>query len=314
MSTADADIQRLFSKREEFLDMMRKSQEFTTQLMKENERLRLRTVQMEKEILELREKTEDARVEALLQEKAALTEKLNRLEKRFSEMESENQDFASKYVEITQQNESLANLYVASHQLHSTLDPQEVLGIVNEILINLVGAEEFAVFLVDRTTKELTPVTGEGMQARLASGQVEWNGDILEQVVKTGEAFFIDGQSLVLDGPLACVPLKIKHEVVGAIVIFKLLVQKEGFTPMDSEILNLLAGHAATAIVGSHLHADAERKLKTIEGFMELLKGQDPLSEIRSSRPEGPGANEVDGDESPGHPESGSPAGRGDVP
>jgi nitrate/nitrite-specific signal transduction histidine kinase len=308
MSTADADIQKLFSKREEFLEMMRKSQEFTDRLMKENERLRLRTVQMEKEILELREKTQDPRVETLRQENAVLLEKVNRLEKRFSEMESENQDFATKYVEITQQNESLANLYVASHQLHSTLDPQEVLGIVNEILINLVGAEEFAVFLVDRTTKELTPVTGEGMQAKLASGPLEWEGDVLEQVVKSGDAFYLDGQSLVLDGPLACVPLKIKQEVVGAIVIFKLLVQKEGFTPMDSEILNLLAGHAATAIVGSHLHADAERKLKTIEGFMELLKGHDPLSEVKSPRPDGPETSEAAGDESPGQPEGGSPA------
>ncbi len=289
MSTGDADIRMPFSRGEELLEMMQRSQEFTAQLMKENERLRLRIVQLEKEILDLREKAQDSRVEALLQEKRALIEEIDRLEKRFSEIEEENQDFATKYVEITQQNESLANLYVASHQLHSTLDPQEVLGIVNEILINLIGAEEFAVFLVDKTTKELTPVTGEGILPRLASGEVGWVKDILEQVVKSGEAFYLTEQNLVVEGPLACVPLKIKQDVVGAIAIFKLLVQKEGFTPMDSEILNLLAGHAATAIVGSQLHADAERKLKTIEGFMELLTHPDSQSEADVPQPEGPG-------------------------
>ncbi|HWU40898.1 MAG TPA: GAF domain-containing protein [Candidatus Acidoferrum sp.] len=290
MATPDSDIRTPFSKGEELLEMMRKGQEFTTQLMKENERLRLRCIQMEKEILDLKENARDWNVEALLQERAGLIEKLTRLEKRFSEMEEENQSFATKYVEITQQNESLANLYVASHQLHSTLDPQEVLGIVNEILINLVGAEEFAVFLVDRTTKELTPVTGEGILPKLASGELVLEEDFLEQVVKSGNAYYHNGQSLHPGRPLACVPLKIKQDVVGAIAIFKLLIQKEGFTPMDSEILNLLAGHAATSIVGSHLHADAERKLKTIEGFMELFKRGDSQPETKLSRNEGPGA------------------------
>ncbi len=281
MATPDPDIQTLFSKGEELLEMMRKSREFTDQLMKENERLRLKNVQLEKELLDLRGKAQDAKVDALLQENAALSEKLAHLEKRFSEIEEENQDFASKYVEITQQNESLANLYVASHQLHSTLDPQEVMGIVSEILVNLVGAEEFAIFVVDKTTKEVTPVAGEGIFPRLASGELVWEEGILEQVVKTGEAFFHDGRTYLLEAPLACVPLKIKQEVVGAVAIFKLLVQKEGFTPMDSEILNLLAGHAATAVASSRLYADAERKLKTIEGFIELMRRNDPLSETK---------------------------------
>ncbi len=54
---------------------------------------------------------------------------------------------------------------------------------------------------------------------------------------------------------------------------------------MDSDILNLLAGHAATAIATSHLYADAERKRKTIEGFMDLLMHRDPPS--GGSTPEG---------------------------
>ena len=272
MSTPDADIQRIFSKSEELLEMVRKSREFTDQLMKENERLRLRNVQLEKELLDLRKKVQGTRLEAIFKENAALKEKLQLLEKRFSEMEEENQDFANKYLDITQQNESLANLYVASYQLHSTLDPHEVMEIVKEILINLVGAEEFAIFLTDKKTKELTPVAGEGIFPKLASRELAWDEGILEQVVRTGEAFYHDG-GIPQDGtPLACVPLKIKREVVGAIAIFKLFVQKQGFTPMDSEILNLLAGHAATAIISSRLYADAERKLKTIEGFIELLK------------------------------------------
>jgi len=289
MSTGETDSRTPRPKGEEFLAMMQKSQEFTTQLMQENERLHRTCAQLEQDLLALRAKGQDAEVEALLQENLALLEKVNDLEQRVAELEQENQDFATKYVEISEQNESMANLYVASHQLHSTLDPQEVLGIVNEILINLVGAEEFAVYFVDKTTKELTPVTGEGLLPRLAARELGWEEDILRRVVETGDAFYRDGQHLVLEGPLACVPLTIKEDVVGAIAIFKLLVQKEGFTRMDSEILNLVAGHAATAIAGAHRHADAERKLKTIEGFMDLLIHPTPPADAPLPRPERPG-------------------------
>ena len=47
------------------------------------------------------------------------------------------------YVEIEEENNNLANLYVASYQLHSTLDSSEVLKVVLEIVINLIGAEIF---------------------------------------------------------------------------------------------------------------------------------------------------------------------------
>ena len=60
-------------------------------------------------------------------------------------MEEENRRFADRYVEIEEENNNLANLYVASYQLHSTLDVDEVLKIILEIVINLVGAEVFGV-------------------------------------------------------------------------------------------------------------------------------------------------------------------------
>jgi GAF domain-containing protein len=132
-------------------------------------------------------------------------------------------------------------------------------------------------------TKELTPVAGEGIFPKLATGELMWEEGILEQVISTGVPFYHDGETHLLEAPLACVPLKIKDEVVGAIAIFKLLVQKDGFAPMDTEILNLLAGQAATAIVCSRIYADADRKLKTIEGFIELLRRREPLSEATLS-------------------------------
>ena len=79
------------------------------------------------------------------------------------------------------------------------------------------------------------------------------------------------GGDLDKDKPIAVIPLKIKESVIGVISINKLLVQKTAFTSMDYELFTLLAGHSATAIFSSKLYSESERKLSTIQGFIDLL-------------------------------------------
>ena len=67
------------------------------------------------------------------------------------------------------------------------------------------------------------------------------------------------------------IPLRVEDEPVGAIVIYRLLEQKDGFSPLDNELFKLLAEHAATAVLSSRLYGQSERKLSTIQGFIDLL-------------------------------------------
>ena len=66
--------------------------------------------------------------------------------------------------------------------------------------------------------------------------------------------------------------MKLKAQVVGVIAIYKLLAHKRQLTELDHRLLELLAGHAATALVSSKLYAQTDRKLKTWEGVMSLLR------------------------------------------
>ena len=59
--------------------------------------------------------------------------------------------------------------------------------------------------------------------------------------------------------------------MIGVIVIYKLLEQKSRFAEVDYELFTLLAGHAATAIFSSKLYSESERKLSTIQGFLDLM-------------------------------------------
>ncbi len=273
MSEKPEELLNIFSKSEELLEMFRKGRGFTEELMAENERLRYRIVQLEKESLELSAML-TREVERVRLENSQLAQKLEFLERRFEEVEAENKDFAMRYVEIEEQNENLANLYVASYQLHSTLDPAEVVLCIKEILINMIGSEEFGLFIVDEETSELVLAGSEGIIVeRLDRGRVAFGDGLEGMVALRGEPFFTDemGDSGEV---CACIPLKIKERIVGVIAIYKLLAHKGTFTALDHKLLELLAGHAATALVSSKLYAIADRKLKTIESFMNLLRAK----------------------------------------
>jgi putative methionine-R-sulfoxide reductase with GAF domain len=271
MTQKSEEILSLFSKSEELLEMFRKGRAFTEELMSENERLRYRIVQLEREKIDLSD-TLMKEVERLKLENAQMAQKLEFLDSRFQRVEAENKDFAQRYVEVEEQNESLANLYVASYRLHSTLDPAEVVQCIKEILVNMIGSEEFGLFVVDDETSELVLAGYEGEIAqRLERGRVAFGEGLEGLVAQTGQAFFTEGAG-ELGEVCACIPLKIKERVVGVIAMYKLLPHKGGLTPLDHKLLELMAGHAASALVSSKLYALADRKLRTIEGFMNLLR------------------------------------------
>ncbi len=260
---------------EEFLQVFKKGEEFTQELLKENEKLRYRLAQFE-EVTKFSDREGSYKLHSLEDRIKFLEDENRSLIERYRQVEEENKDFAHRYVEVEAENNNLANLYVASYQLHSTLDFNESLKIILEIVMNLIGAEEFSIMLLDEKTNELTIVAQEGMGPE-ARASIKLGDGIIGGVSKAGEAFYRDGDPTDLSGvdylhPLVVIPLKIKEHVIGVIAIYKLLVQKQSFTNVDYELFSMLAGHAATALFSSKLYSQSERKLTTIQSFLDLLK------------------------------------------
>src|SRR5829696_2542441 len=138
---------------QDLAQILRQSAETTERLLKENAELR-------------------AQLSAQGQVAGAVGGAYGELEARFKALQQENREFANRYVEIEEENNNLANLYVASYQLHSTLDFREVLQIVQEIVINLIGAEAFAILLLDEKTNELKTIAFEGEDVMAGLGQI----------------------------------------------------------------------------------------------------------------------------------------------
>lgn len=72
---------------------------------------------------------------------------------------------------------------------------------------------------------------------------------------------------------MACFPLKVGDDVLGAVAIHKLLVQKPSFRAIDFEMFELIGSHAATALDGATMYSASKRKRPSAEGAgITLLK------------------------------------------
>ncbi|MCK4739119.1 MAG: GAF domain-containing protein [Deltaproteobacteria bacterium] len=276
MTAIPTDVSK---KGEEILNIVQKGAEFTHELLQENEKLRFRVAQLEEMNVKLGHgsqggENEEAELKILREKLNSLEDERSKLLERYKAVEDENKDFANRYIDIETENNNLANLYVASYQLHSTLNFNEVIRIILEIIINLIGAERFAIMLLDEKTQMLSTVATEGVEIKDVPASKLGEG-VIGKCGEVGENYFAENPGAQTEFnpalPIVCVPMKIKDRIIGVISIYSLLQQKEGFSKLDYELFTLLGGQTATAVFSAKLYSESERKLSTVQGFIDLL-------------------------------------------
>ena len=217
----------------------------------------------------------DLRLKQLEEECGRLRAENEEAKLRIADLEKENLEFADQFVQIEEVNNNLTNLYIASSRLHSTLDREEALAIIKEVVINFVGAEKFAILAYDETDGLLRFETGEGFEEGEQFPDVKIGEGILGQTAEKKEDYFVEGSILAgsddLARPLVAIPLVIHDEVIGLLSIYRLFVQKDQLDPIDFQLFSMLGEHAATALFSSALYSKSERKRQTYQGFMDLL-------------------------------------------
>ncbi len=182
---------------------------------------------------------------------------LKALRDRIKQMETENRSLTSLCEQLREQNEAVSNLYVAKHRLHATFDPNEVIKITVEILVELVGAEEFGILLLDQKRETVRLVAGQGVENRIPGKSLPAGEGIIGDVIRSGKPFFFEpNDPLETEAPLpiATIPLNMNENTIGVVVIYRLFVHKKGFSPIDHQLLDLVAEHAPSALLSAHLY------------------------------------------------------------
>jgi hypothetical protein len=177
---------------------------------------------------------------------------------KMSDLETTRSELSARYIDVEQSNSNLANLYVASYGIHGSLNRDDVVRAIHEVLVNIVGSEEFAIFERSADVSGFALTSSMGLSAEECS-RLQPTGGRLGEALRHGAVYVREsGQVETSAGEqhlTACVPLAVGGRVRGAIAVFRLLSHKPVLEPVDHELFDLLATHAASALYCCELHA-----------------------------------------------------------
>jgi diguanylate cyclase (GGDEF)-like protein len=156
----------------------------------------------------------------------------------------------------------------------TTLDPRAILDQVAERLSDLVGYDNLAIEVLDRTTGLLRPLTAKGVHAEqylepwlpgeqgLATWVVAQNEPALVLDERHDVRVLQFRDTGVMDGSLICVPLRGREGATGVLTLERLGLDHR-YTEEEFELVKLFAAQVSIALQNAEVHAAVEIRAQT---------------------------------------------------
>ncbi|WP_299024076.1 ATP-binding protein [uncultured Thermanaerothrix sp.] len=171
--------------------------------------------------------------------------------------------------------ETLARL---SQSITASLDPDSVLSAIVEAAVELTGAEEGALLLVDEETGELYMRASKNFQEDFVrTFRLPIQDTLAGSVVRTGQPVLLDEntpqkiKTAYLVHGLVYVPLQYKGQVFGVLGVDNRHSRFQ-FQKRDVQLLNTLADYAAIAIQNARLYNDTRLERNKLETILRRIQ------------------------------------------
>lgn len=175
-------------------------------------------------------------------------EERERLRARLAEIEAENQRLCDDFVAVQAQSTELAQRCVALERIHGAATREETLAALQEIVVNVIGSEELAIFERRGGALELAQSFGVDPEPLR---RVDLGQGAVGQTAVTGRLYVADREGPPAQGDedlTAAVPLRFGQDVAGVLAIYRLLGHKPGVSEADQALFDLLSAHAGVAL------------------------------------------------------------------
>lgn len=168
------------------------------------------------------------------------------LRARLTELEAEHRRLTAEFVALQKQHAAQVALGVAAEQLYDVAGRDQAVAALEDLLLNMVGAQAFALLERDGAGR-LLPTHGAGMDWQGVAAVVPGEGPLGQAAVEN-RILLAEGEAGTPAAPLAFVPLAVDGEPAGALSLHALLPQKRGLTAFDHELFRILQRHAGPAL------------------------------------------------------------------
>jgi len=165
------------------------------------------------------------------------------LELKLKNMKNNTHDADVQAAKLTKYCDELEAVVMAATRLLAVCDRDAVVHAIQDIVANLIGSEEMALFEMATESYEFEAIASCGVTEEQCKQAAE---GLVGKVGRSGLAVFPrSGDS----GMSACVPLFLDQHVIAVIAIFDLLPQKVRLEQPDIAVLKYLEKHAGKLFV-----------------------------------------------------------------
>ena len=166
--------------------------------------------------------------------------------------------------------------------VNSTLEVDEVLQIVMDTIIRLMGAERGFLMLRDESGEMTTRIARNWEQEAVNKNEFAISRTVIQRVIEEGVAVLttnaredprFGGQESIIAFNLRsilCVPLKVKTELIGVIYADN-RIRTGIFSEADRDLLLSFADQAAVAIENARLFSSLKRTLEEVTELKNLM-------------------------------------------
>ena len=166
--------------------------------------------------------------------------------------------------------------------VNSTLEIDEVLQIVMDTIVRLMGAERGFLMLRDERGEMVTRIARNWEQESINKNEFAISRTVIERVIGSGEAIVttnaredprFGGQESIIAFNLRsilCVPLIVKSDLIGVIYTDN-RIRSGIFSESDRDLLRAFANQAAVAIENARLFSSLKRTLEEVTELKNLM-------------------------------------------
>lgn len=172
------------------------------------------------------------------------------LRQRVAEVTADCERLAEQLVAAEEQAAGLVKLHVSNRRLNEAADRGDALAAIQEIVISVVGCEEFAI--VEHDAAERVAIAASFGLEEAALHTPPLQSAIVREVLASGRGYYA-GDDARRGGEYAettaCVPLVANGRVVGAIILYALLPHRNAELDLtDRTLLDLISREAGRSL------------------------------------------------------------------
>lgn len=186
------------------------------------------------------------------------------------------QEHAALRETTEQQAQEFNALYTLTRQVASLLDLEEILDLVVSSAVNLTGAEEGSLMLLDRSSGELYLRASRYLsEATARKTRVRVTDTLMGRVVQSGRPIMMSAEELVrvqsayLVKSILSVPMLFAERVIGVLSVANRRSGRK-FSEHEVHLLSTLAGSAAIAIEHAQLFSEVRRRASELAALIEI--------------------------------------------